>query len=62
MAAPGLPRAGLCRGEGAPGGAAGCLADDAGDDRLPQQPRAACGVTARLSAKPRAVTTGVRST
>jgi hypothetical protein len=35
MAAPGLP-CGLCRGEGAPGGAAG-VSDGAGGDQLPQQ-------------------------
>ena len=39
MAAPDLPRAGLCRGEGAPRGAAGGLADDAGGGQLPEQAR-----------------------
>ena len=37
MAAPDFRPAGLCRGEGAPGGAAGGLADDAGGDQVPEQ-------------------------
>ena len=37
MAAPDFAPRGLCRGEGAPGGAAGGLADDAGGDQMPEQ-------------------------
>jgi hypothetical protein len=63
MAALGLALGGLCRGEGAPSGAAGDLADDAGGEQLPQQAKG-CLRRDRDAVRQaaRAVTTGLRST